>query len=114
MNICKTVPALALLVALSGCASSQKGTYASNEMVIPVEGMKCTNCAKDVEKHLAAVRGVRDAAVSLHDKQAVVTVDPAMPPSRAALEGAVAEWRTGHESGKDDPNCLNPSAKKKG
>lgn len=40
-----------------------------------VGGMMCDNCAKNVRNSIMQVPGVSDAAVSLKDKEAVVTYD---------------------------------------
>lgn len=41
---------------------------------ISVEGMMCEHCVAHVKKALETVEGVAQAAVSLADKQAVVTL----------------------------------------
>jgi copper chaperone CopZ len=44
---------------------------------IRIEGMTCEGCAKSVTRTLQAVAGVQDVHVSLADRQAKVTYDPA-------------------------------------
>ncbi|MDQ3982894.1 MAG: cadmium-translocating P-type ATPase, partial [Actinomycetota bacterium] len=51
-------------------------------------GMTCASCARRVEKALAGVTGVVDAAVNLPLEKATVRTDPALDP--ASLEAAVA------------------------
>ena len=51
--------------------------------------MMCENCKKHVEKALAAVSGVADVAVSLENKNAVVTLSSDV--SDSALADAVTE-----------------------
>ena len=42
---------------------------------LAIEGMMCQNCVRHVTEALRAVKGVSDVAVSLEDKNAVVTTD---------------------------------------
>jgi len=56
--------------------------------IIEIEGMSCKHCAMRVEKALAAVEGVRSAAVDLAGKKASVEGNAL---SDAALASAVAE-----------------------
>ena len=43
--------------------------------VLSIEGMMCSHCTGRVEKALRAVAGVADVAVSLEQKNAVVSAD---------------------------------------
>ena len=49
------------------------------EKVITVEGMMCAHCQMHVQKALAAVDGVQEAAVDLEKKQATVTLTKEVP-----------------------------------
>src|SRR3954463_9114853 len=51
-------------------------TSESAEAVLPIEGMTCASCVRRVEKSLARVPGVSDAAVNFATEQAVVRFDP--------------------------------------
>lgn len=42
---------------------------------LAIEGMMCQNCVRHVTEALRAVEGVSDVAVSLENKNAVVTTD---------------------------------------
>jgi len=55
---------------------------------IEIEGMSCKHCAMRVEKALAAVKGVRSAAVDLAGKKASVEGDALID---ADLAATVAE-----------------------
>lgn len=44
---------------------------------LDVQGMSCGACAGHITRALQALDGVQNAQVSLADKQAVVTYDPA-------------------------------------
>ncbi|MBK8018756.1 MAG: copper-translocating P-type ATPase [Betaproteobacteria bacterium] len=56
-------------------------------ITIPVQGMTCASCVRRVEKSLAAVPGVEQAAVNLATEQAAVTADASV--SAEALAAAV-------------------------
>ncbi len=47
------------------------------ELVIPIAGMTCTNCANTVSRTLKRVEGVNDAQVSYANERATVAYDPA-------------------------------------
>ncbi len=49
----------------------------TKELVIPVAGMTCTNCANTVTRTLKRVDGVSDATVSYANERATVAYDPA-------------------------------------
>ncbi|PHV10327.1 heavy-metal-associated domain-containing protein [Chitinimonas sp. BJB300] len=54
-----------------------------------IEGMHCGGCVASVERVLNAQAGVQRVAVSLADKRAIVTFDPArtnIPALQAAIE----------------------------
>ena len=46
-------------------------------ITLTVEGMSCGHCRKRVEDALNALKGVKQAVVSLEQKQATVTYSPA-------------------------------------
>ena len=69
--------------------SNAKHMEESMTKTISIEGMMCENCKKHVEKALAAVSGVADVAVSLENKNAVVTLSSDV--SDSALADAVTE-----------------------
>jgi copper chaperone CopZ len=47
-------------------------------LTLPVHGMTCGNCARSVERKLAATRGVSKAAVDLAGARATVEYDAAV------------------------------------
>lgn len=55
--------------------------------VLSIEGMMCSHCTGRVEKALRAVAGVADVAVSLEQKNAVVSADESV--TADALKAAV-------------------------
>jgi copper chaperone CopZ len=55
---------------------------------LPVRGMTCANCARSVERRLAATLGVRKAAVDLQAATATVEYDTDMVQPET-LAGAV-------------------------
>lgn len=68
-------------------------------LTLNIEGMSCEMCVGHVTKALAGLGGVLSAAVSLPQKTAVVTYDPAvvgLPQMAAAVEeeGYAASART--------------------
>lgn len=59
------------------------------EKKMVIEGMKCNHCKMNVEKALCAVDGVREAAVDLEKKTAVIQLDT--PVEDSVLMDAVRE-----------------------
>ena len=58
-------------------------------VTLPVSGMTCGNCARSVERKLAATAGVSRATVNLDAASAIVEFDPAqtgVPQLVAAIE----------------------------
>ena len=58
---------------------------------IGIEGMTCNGCASNIEKILKHISGVSGVEVSLEQKRASVTYNPAqtgLPQFRAAIEDA--------------------------
>ena len=53
-------------------------TKENTKMVLKINGMMCNHCVAHVTKALQAVEGVSDVNVSLDEKQATVTADPAL------------------------------------
>jgi Cu+-exporting ATPase len=51
---------------------------AEKEVVLPVTGMTCANCALNIERSLGKVEGVRGAKVNLASEKAVVSYDPSL------------------------------------
>ncbi len=101
-------PCLAL-AALCGCASNGADNTASMGAVsMPVKGMACENCAKDIENELMEVPGVKSAKVSFKKSMATVELDPEKPATREQLEAAVEHWRKEHFGMKEDAQCLDP------
>ncbi len=62
---------------------------------LKVDGMTCGGCVRSVTKAIAKVPGVADVNVSLEDRTAHVTFDPARV-NRAAIRQAVID--AGYES----------------
>jgi len=48
---------------------------ATENVRLPVQGMTCANCARSVERKLAATPGVKKASVSLESATAAVEYD---------------------------------------
>ena len=82
---------------LGGSAATLTATEAQamSREEITIEGMTCESCAAHVRKALVEIPGVADAEVSYESGRAVVTVDPAAPPTPEALREAVthAEYK---------------------
>src|SRR5215217_925920 len=51
---------------------------ATDEVVLPIEGMTCASCVRRVEKALTKVPGVGAANVNLATEKATVTFDPSV------------------------------------
>ena len=58
--------------------AEQKGMV-SMKKILTVDGMMCAHCQMHVQKALAAVDGVQEAAVDLEKKQATVTLTKEVP-----------------------------------
>ncbi len=56
------------------------------ELVIPIAGMTCTNCANTVARSLKRVNGVSDAGVSYASERATITYDPALVKPEALVQ----------------------------
>ncbi len=77
----------------NGHANEESGRAASGptETVLPIEGMTCASCVRRVEKSLARVPGVSEAAVNFATEQAVVRFNPqqtSLTDLKAAVEKA--------------------------
>jgi Cu+-exporting ATPase len=59
------------------------------EVVLPVTGMTCANCAMTIERSLSKAQGVKEARVNLASEKAVVVYDPSLVRS----EGLVSSIR---------------------
>jgi copper chaperone len=59
--------------------------------VLNVEGMVCDACVGHVTKALQGLDGVQSAQVSLQDKRAVVTYDPAKVNATQMMEAVADE-----------------------
>jgi Cu+-exporting ATPase len=51
---------------------------ADKEVVLPVTGMTCANCALTIERSLGKTQGVKEARVNLASEKAVVSYDPSL------------------------------------
>ncbi len=51
---------------------------AEKEVVLPVTGMTCANCALTIERTLGKTQGVKEAKVNLASEKAVVSYDPSL------------------------------------
>jgi mercuric ion transport protein len=60
-------------------------------ITLKIEGMTCEACAAHLERALAEVPGVKAASVSYAKGEAILTIDPASPPTRADLIKTVEE-----------------------
>jgi Cu+-exporting ATPase len=56
------------------------------ELVLPVTGMTCANCAAAIERSLGKVEGVRQARVNLASEKAVLVYDPALVSDEALVD----------------------------
>lgn len=93
---------------LVGCASNKNSDASAGMISVPVDGLACPNCAKEVEAEIAKVPGVRKAAVNFDKKVANVTLDPAHPATREQVTAAVEAWKKEHFGAEEDANCLDP------
>ena len=80
--------AVAAAVGTAPSHEPQQHRSPSMRTVIAIDGMHCGHCSASVEKALRAVAGVADVAVSLEEKNAVVTHENA---SADAMKAAVTE-----------------------
>jgi copper chaperone CopZ len=96
------------LAGLAGCASTGTNNADAGMISVPIEGMACPNCAKEIEGELAKVPGVRKATVNFDKKVANVTLDSDRPATREQLNAAVEHWRVEHFGVEEDENCLDP------
>lgn len=80
--------AVAAAVGTAPSHDPQQHRSPSMRTVIAIDGMHCGHCSASVEKALRAVAGVTDVAVSLEEKNAVVTHENA---SADAMKAAVTE-----------------------
>src|SRR5215217_6783156 len=81
----------AVVAAAAADLSSSPASSSVTEAVLPIEGMTCASCVRRVEKALAKVEGVTDAAVNFATEKARVLYDPSlatMPALQAAVEKA--------------------------
>ena len=60
------------------------------KITLKVEGMSCEHCVKAVNNVLAGISGVTDIAVSLKDKTASFSRDPALTPLET-IKAAITE-----------------------
>jgi copper chaperone len=60
------------------------------DVTLMVSGMTCAACARSVKSVLESIKGVQSAQVSLENKQAQVSFDPARV-DVAALSAAIEE-----------------------
>ena len=51
---------------------------AEKEVVLPVTGMTCANCALTIERSLGKTQGVKEARVNLASEKAVISYDPSL------------------------------------
>jgi len=60
------------------------------DVIVKVGGMTCSGCVRSVEKVLEAIPGVERAEVSLDQRQARVSFDPAQT-GLDAIKAAIAD-----------------------
>jgi copper chaperone CopZ len=58
----------------------------SSYIIYNVEGMNCSHCAENVQRAIAAVEGVEQVSVSLHEGTACVVGSPSDPDILLAVE----------------------------
>ena len=56
------------------------------EVVLPVTGMTCANCAMTIERSLSKAQGVKEARVNLASEKAVVVYDPSLVRSEGLVK----------------------------
>jgi len=79
-----------------------------SEAVLPIEGMTCASCVRRVERALARVPGVQDAAVNLATERATISFDPALAsPEQLRVAVERAGYRVGRELG---ASVVSPAA----
>ena len=66
--------------------SSASGVDDARELVLPITGMTCANCAGTVERTLRKASGVREATVSYASERATVRFDPGVVSPEALVE----------------------------
>ena len=59
---------------------------AERELILPVSGMTCANCAATVERALSKTPGVTEAAVNYGSERASITFDPRVVSTAALAE----------------------------
>ncbi|MGI8477865.1 MAG: heavy metal translocating P-type ATPase [Thermomicrobiales bacterium] len=69
-------------------AATPKPSATVGEATLPIEGMTCASCVRNIERALAKVPGVETASVNLATERASVTFDPALV-DLSRLRGAV-------------------------
>ncbi len=108
-QLLRSSPLLALLLAVAACAGTKAAGPAATappaatttaSVSIPVGGMSCGGCARRVTHALQAVEGVTKAEVSLAEKRAIVTYEPARV-QPAALVAAIRD--AGYDPGEPAP-----------
>lgn len=71
---------------LTDDSSSAPGVEDARELVLPITGMTCANCAGTVERTLRKASGVREATVSYASERATVRFDPGVVSPEALVE----------------------------
>jgi Cu+-exporting ATPase len=56
------------------------------QVILPITGMTCANCALTIERHLRRLPGVKEAAVNLATERAQVVFDPSLVTEHAIHE----------------------------
>jgi len=59
---------------------------AEKQVVLPVTGMTCANCAAAIERSLGKVEGIKEARVNLASEKAVLVYDPALISDQALVD----------------------------
>ncbi|HEM61901.1 MAG TPA: heavy-metal-associated domain-containing protein, partial [Chloroflexi bacterium] len=59
---------------------------AEKQVVLPVTGMTCANCAAAIERSLGKVEGIKEARVNLASEKAVLVYDPALVSDQALVD----------------------------
>ena len=74
-------------------AETTKGSITMNTKTIFIEGMMCQHCVKHVQEALNAVPGVKSAAVSLENNNAVVTAEDSVTDEALAKAVTDADYK---------------------
>jgi len=94
----KVVLSWVLGLALVGGVAARSKLWAKpnlSKVTFEVKGMTCDSCAKGLQASLAKVKGVKTAAVSFKDKQAVIQLNESQTPVQQLASEITQQGYTG-------------------